>query len=471
VLSGACGFWSSGTLTGLSFSRMKQSWVYLKTLLFGDNRQAPLKQRALGSSMWVVGGFGFQKLLQFCSNLILTRLLFPEAFGLMALAMVFLVGLQMFSDIGIRPAIIREKDGNDPAFLNTAWTIQLIRGLGICVAGMLIAYPVSLLYNEPVLFPILALLSTTAAIAGFTPVTMITAERDLNFRTLTVVQLTGQLVSILLLVTLAYLWRSVWALVAANIAGSLVAVAIGFVAMRGHRHRFLIDRGRANKMIVFGKWIFLSTIATYLGGEGLRAIQAGFLSRAEFGVLSIAYMMSSIPTDLMIRLSNSIGMPVVAESFRTDPAKASAVLSRFRVGMLAASALIFGVLVFGSAHIVELLYDRRYHDAGRYLALLSLSNAVSIIGSGYLSAILAIGKSRDYFSVMLVTAIYRIIAIIIGYGVNGIEGMIIGLGFANLFVLASIYIVVRKINIIDYKVDAFALIIFGLVGILYFVSH
>ncbi len=48
-----------------------------------------------------LGGVGGQQFLRLASNLILTRLMFPEAFGLMALIQTFMVGLQMFSDIGI----------------------------------------------------------------------------------------------------------------------------------------------------------------------------------------------------------------------------------------------------------------------------------------------------------------------------------------------------------------------------------
>ena len=59
----------------------------------------------------------------------LTRLLFPEAFGLMALIQTFMIGLAMFSDLGIGPAIIQSDRGEDPDFLNTAWVMQILRGI------------------------------------------------------------------------------------------------------------------------------------------------------------------------------------------------------------------------------------------------------------------------------------------------------------------------------------------------------
>ena len=62
--------------------------------------------RALRGGALTAGSYAFTQALRLASNLILTRLLFPEAFGLMALVSVVLVGLAMFSDVGIGPAAI-----------------------------------------------------------------------------------------------------------------------------------------------------------------------------------------------------------------------------------------------------------------------------------------------------------------------------------------------------------------------------
>lgn len=110
-----------------------------------------LKSRAIRGSLWTLGGYGTSQLLRFASNLILTRLLFPEAFGLMSLVHIFLQGLEMFSDIGIAPNIIHSDRGDDPSFLNTAWTVQAIRGGGLWLLACAIAWPAARFYSEPML--------------------------------------------------------------------------------------------------------------------------------------------------------------------------------------------------------------------------------------------------------------------------------------------------------------------------------
>ncbi len=341
--------------------RIARPFARVMRMVSGGSDPGSLSGRAAQSGVWIGGGFVIQRVLQLGSNLILTRLLFPEAFGLMALATIFLVGLAMFSDLGIKPAIIRDPRGNDPDFLNTAWTIQVIRGFVLFVVGCLLAYPISLIYRQPILFPLLAVLSTTAAIAGFTSVKMSTAERDLDFRAVTFIQLAGQLATIVSMVVLAFTWRSVWALAIGNIVGSLATVVLGFWLLQGHTHKFQLDPHAAKSLVHFGKWIFLSTIVTFLGGEGLRAIQGGLITPAEFGVLAIAYTISSIPIELAVKITSSIGLPALSEAYRDDPQKLSGMLRKFRVRVLTISLTLVTIVVLTSKILVELLYDERYH--------------------------------------------------------------------------------------------------------------
>ncbi|MCE9529776.1 MAG: oligosaccharide flippase family protein, partial [Planctomycetes bacterium] len=63
------------------------------------------------------------QIIRFGSSVILAKLLFPEAFGLYALTFAFLTGLHLFSDLGIRVSIIQNPRGEEPKFLDTAWTL------------------------------------------------------------------------------------------------------------------------------------------------------------------------------------------------------------------------------------------------------------------------------------------------------------------------------------------------------------
>lgn len=440
----------------------------LKASLAAMRGPRSLGGRAIQSGVWITGGFVLQRAMQFGSNLILTRLLFPEAFGTMALATVFLVGLAMFSDIGLKPAVIRDPRGDDPEFLNTAWTLQVIRGLGLFGAGCLLAYPVSLIYGQPILFPLLMAISLTAAVSGFQTIGLATAERKLDFFRPTAVAVAGQIIGILALVALAYFWRSVWALAAGNIIGSLATLAIGHLIIRGHQHRFTFEKEAARSITNFGKWIFVSTIVTFLGGEGLRAIQAGLMSPAEFGILSIAYTIAAIAVELPSKLTGSIGLPALSEVYRTNPERITEVLHNFRKRVIAASLIGATITVFISDPLIQILYDHRYHSAGQFVAILTLSNSISIIFSGYFSALLAMGRSKPGLSFNLILTFLRISGSILGFHASGITGMIIGVGISNSIVLIMFLIYFKFKFKIRFFIDIFSL---SIILVLYIISN
>ena len=87
--------------------------------------------------LWTTGGYGVSQVLRLATNLIVTRLLTPEAFGLMAIVDTLLIGAQMVSDTGIVQALVQRKDAPDRNLLNTAWTIHALRGLVLFVLSLI----------------------------------------------------------------------------------------------------------------------------------------------------------------------------------------------------------------------------------------------------------------------------------------------------------------------------------------------
>ncbi|WP_339495329.1 oligosaccharide flippase family protein, partial [Pseudomonas sp. EA_35y_Pfl1_P108] len=155
----------------------------------------------------------------------------------MSIANVLLIGLTMYSDIGTKTAIVQHKDGETHAFLNTAWTLQIFRGFVLWLVACAMAYPVSIIYAQPVLFPLMCLLGSTAAINGFSTTSLAVKERRVDFATITVVQTLGSLATLCVTATFAWWLRSVWALAYGAIIGSLVSLALGFVLAPARRHK------------------------------------------------------------------------------------------------------------------------------------------------------------------------------------------------------------------------------------------
>ena len=104
-----------------------------------------VKKAVVRGAAWITFSYALMLVLRFGSNLILTWYLAPRILGVMALVNLFIVGLHMFSDIGIRQCVIQSPRGDDPVFLRTAWTVQIMRGLFLWFCSALIAWPLAVL--------------------------------------------------------------------------------------------------------------------------------------------------------------------------------------------------------------------------------------------------------------------------------------------------------------------------------------
>jgi O-antigen/teichoic acid export membrane protein len=104
-----------------------------------DIRHRKLQKKAVKGTVYIVGYYGLSLALRMVSSVVLTRLLSPEYFGLMTLLTTVLVGLYLFSHIGLGDSVIQNPRGDEPLFLNTAWTLQVLRGTGLWALTILLA--------------------------------------------------------------------------------------------------------------------------------------------------------------------------------------------------------------------------------------------------------------------------------------------------------------------------------------------
>ncbi|MDJ0994752.1 MAG: oligosaccharide flippase family protein [Dinoroseobacter sp.] len=368
-------------------------------ILRGDG----LGARALRASAFTVFQTGAGTFLRLLSNLILTRLLFPEAFGLMGLVMIFVMGLGMFSDIGLRDAIIRQTPG-DRVALNTLWTMQVIRGLILWVIACAIAWPVSVIYNEPLLQMMLPVVAITVVINGFQSTKEPCAIRDLQIGQLTWLTLLAQLIGLVIMALLAWWLQSVWALVFGTVISALLKVLFIQFGLPGPHDRFGWNWPVVRSTLSFGIFIFFSTIATFLVTNGSQMILGAYVSLAVFGIISISNNLAILPR----MVSNTLAMNVLMPLYRMKPPvedienqpkifKARRLVGLLSVGITACLALI-------GDYLVELLYDPRYYLAGPILVLTALCSMPIFAFWGIQKALIAYGDSRSHLIVTALTA-------------------------------------------------------------------
>lgn len=419
------------------------------------------KKKVLAASAWVIGGHVFSQLIRFLGNLILTRLLFPEYFGLVGVALILVTGIIMFSDLGIKQCVIKSNNGKEQRFLSTAWTIQILRG--IFLGGFMLALSIGLkfyqstlaeneihknVYSEPLLPEIIIVLAIMPVILGFLSPHMYMANRDLDLKRIAIIEVISGLMSLFITVVIAATTKSIWSLVSGIIISGVTKTALSLVLFHGPSLSLLIDREHFREIFNFGKWIMVSSMSGFLLSQGDRALLGYFLNAETLGIYTIGYFLINAAYQVLLKLNGSVFFPYLSNvSRKYEFYELGNAFYRLRARIDMIGFMIAGTLMVSGESVVAFLYDSRYYEAGWILQLLALS-VLAIIPVTFDQLFLAIGKSK-WMTMGLLTqmfVIYLGIPIAFSYFEFPHVVMVIALAFIPRYFLCLWF--ARKIRIL-----------------------
>ncbi len=404
-----------------------------------------LKKKAMHGAAWTVGGHGARMVLRLGSNLVLTRLLFPEAFGLMALVHLFRRGLEMFSDIGTGPAVMQHPRAEEKIFQDTAWSIQVVRGFALWLICCALAIPVAMLYDEPILTYLLPITGITAVVLGFTPTKVIIAQRSLKLKEVTLTQVISQFIGVSVMVVWAYLYPSVWALAWGTVVGIVVQVALMSYFVPGGGNKLRWERSSARDLFSFGKWIFLATAVFFVADQLDRALIAAYLGMGMLGVYSIGFTLAEAPRVINQQLIRRVLYPALVQVKRERPEDVSSAFYKARKSLDWLFLPMLGLISGGGGTIVVmLLYDYRYYEAGWIFQALSMKAAFRCVLEPAETCLVALGFPRYATLQQVIRLIWIVSALPLGWYWFGALGLVIPVALAELVVLPVLWIGLRR---------------------------
>jgi O-antigen/teichoic acid export membrane protein len=357
---------------------------------------AALESRAMHATIWTVISYGATQALRLGNSMILTRLLLPQAFGEMTLVMTLIIGMTMLSDIGLEPSVIQSPRGDEPEFLNTAWTLQAIRGGFLWAIALLLAWPAARFYNDPRLLYVLPVLALSTLLTGMNSTNLLSQSRHMGVRRLFAVDISTQLVGLVVTVAWALHWPSVWALVAGNLVSNLYKVVISHQprCMPGIRNRFFWDRSCLTEIIHFGKWIFLATAFWFFALNSDKLILGKLVPLSVLGVYGIAFQLSDIPRQIINAFSIKVGYPFISRMVHLPMAEFRARFLRYRSYALMVGGVLLSLMVTWGGWAELKIYPARYADAHWMIPILAVGLWHTLLYQTLGPALLSLGKSK-----------------------------------------------------------------------------
>jgi len=388
-----------------------------------------------GGAITVVGNLLVQ-VLRLGQQIVLTRLLPQEAFGLMALVYSFRGAIDLFSDIGIGPSIIQNPRGDEPRFLDTAWTLQFGRGVGLWLFTGVCALPMAVFYGHPELAVLIPVASFSAVLAGSRSTKGYSAERHMNLARLTLIEFISALAALVVMVVWALWSPTVWALVAGGLVGAAVDVGLGHLILPGYNGRFGWEKSILPTLVHFGKWIFLSTVLTYLVNESDRLVFGKLISLAQLGVYNVALTFAMTPLSATHALSSKVVFPLFSRVNQSGD-QLPRVFRQARRLALVVSGWVLSGLIGGGPAAIGLVYDSRYSDGGWMLQVLAAGAWLAIPEITNSSASLALGQPR-WLALGNFAKLVGLIALVpLGYFWFGFPGALVAYAGSELFRYAA----------------------------------
>lgn len=404
-----------------------------------------LKKRAVKGGLWASVGFGFGQLIRLSSNLVMARLLAPEAFGLMAIAIAIDFFLCMLSDLGIEGSIMRSKKGETSEFLATARLAQLGRNTLIAMFLVIIAlalpamvqsgwFTATSVYADERLPIFIYIVAAGMFLDGFQTMRVAVHNRKLDVLPVVRLEIVSQLCGVFATIGSALAGIGVFSLAIGMFVSHAAKVVGSFVLVKGLPAKFEFHRDHFDEIFSYGKWIIVASTFSFFVVRGDQVILGGLLDIRPFSLFAMATIWLMAARNLVEMVVRRVTYPVFSEVRRERPEELPRIFRQLRLAVEAGSIVIFFGILLCSDFAIKILYPEEFHDVSHYMKLL----AVSVLFLPYRvhhNIILTAGQSRRYSYLTAIPGIILFIGTPIVFERFGADAAIIFATISPIFAL------------------------------------
>ncbi|MDY6950062.1 MAG: lipopolysaccharide biosynthesis protein [Thermodesulfobacteriota bacterium] len=269
-----------------------------------------ISHKVVRGSFWIFGLRITNRGLGLLRTIILARLLSPEHFGVLAIAVLAVSLLETFSQPGYGVALV-QKRGDIDEHLDTAWTISVIRGIVIYAVLCFFASYIADFFDTPQSKLVIQVFALSIIIAGCRNIGVIHFQKDMDFRKQYIYELSTTLANIAVALPAVFILKNVWALVLGGIAGSIARLVMSYV-LHPYRPRIRFDKEKTLELLGFGKWVLGSTILGFLVTQGDDIFLGKKFGAAALGLYQMAYMISNLPSTEITHVISRVTFPAYA---------------------------------------------------------------------------------------------------------------------------------------------------------------
>jgi PST family polysaccharide transporter len=369
-------------------------------------QQGSLEKRAARGLTWTLIDTWGTQILGLVVFAILTNLLRPDQFGLVALAAVFVAFAQLFVDQGLGDALIQRKSVSRSQ-IDTAFWVAVGTGLVLTVVGIVLAGPISALLDQPDLAPILQVLSFIFVFVALSSIQTALLRREMRFRGLAIRRLAAVLVGGIVGVAMAVAGYGAWALVGQQLAAAATTV-VALWTVSPWRPGLRVERAEFRSLFSFGINVVGSDILTFLSRNVDRLLIGAFLGTTALGFYAVAYRILDTSQNLLVSFARKLAFPIFAQ-LQHDVMRLRRAYGRVTRALSVVMLPGYIGLALVAQEAIVVIFGNQWAESGPVAAVLFLIGPVLSIQLFTGALLNGVGHPEITFRIRLVTTVVNVI--------------------------------------------------------------
>ncbi|MFZ1006132.1 MAG: oligosaccharide flippase family protein [Candidatus Sulfotelmatobacter sp.] len=386
---------------GLS-ARVKQA---VGGLFVGES----LKAKAFRGGAWLGSGSIAEQAARFVRNLILVRLLAPDAFGTMAIVMSTSLVLQAFTEVGVREALVQNPQGAESKFINATWWMAFVRSLLVCVSLFFLAPSVAGFYRNPELTPLLRVALSGLLLEGAMSARAYVAIKDMRFSRWAVLYHGGGILGVVITVVLSFFIRDVWALVIGTTCESAARCVLSYIICPWSPS-LRVDRKSLRELFKYTRGVIGLPLLTLIFMRSDVFVLGKLLHPAQLGLYTMGIAIAQVPVIFVSNLLYQVSLATLSQ-IQEDKARTNRVIIRVTSLVAATGAPVLAFTYFCGGSVLTLMYGRAYAISAGPLFLASCAAFLSLANSQITGVFYAAGAPSLHRRCMAATAVLMILLI------------------------------------------------------------
>jgi len=409
-----------------------------------------LSQKVVKGGFWVFflrivnRGFSLVRLI------ILARILSPDDFGLMGIALLTMSTLETFSQTGFQAALIQKKE-DIRSYLNSAWTVLILRGTILFVILYFIAPYAAIFFNTPEAKPIIRVIGFAILFKAFTNIGVTYFQKELEFNKEFIYQFSGTLADFIVAISAVLILRNVWALVLGLLAGNIVRCFVSYF-IHPYKPHLSSDLKKIKELFGFGKWIFGSSILIFLITQGDDIFVGRMLGTASLGLYQLAYKISNLVAIDFGHVLNKVMFPAFSKLQSSNKKFNENLIKALRLGVFFSFPITGGIIAI-KYDLVNHILGEKWESIVPLISLLVLQACCRSIRGILGVAIKSKGHPEIVTKVSIVQLIFLAFFIypsVIFFGLNGVATIVVLQSLITIPLLLRSIIILTKLDYSDF---------------------